>query len=571
MEVPDLTPDTPELRKARGAFFTPAPIADYLADWALENDPTAVVLDPTCGESVFLEAAGRHLAALGVGQEQIREQVLGVDLHEGSVIESRRLLREQGLDGTFYTGDFFAELLPTRIGARLPLVDAVIGNPPFVRFQEHTGAERKRAQLAALEQGVRLNGLASSWAAMVVHACGFLQPEGRLAMVLPTELLHTGYAEPVRSWLKRRFKAVHLIMFEELVFSDATEKVVLVLARGQGGTKAFSLAPVQTADDLRRLRFAGPTHVNVAPPDKGKWTDLLLATEHRQVFDRVTEEHFTALGTYGHPQLGTVTGANEFFCISELTRVAYDIDPRHLVPMSPPGTKHFKGLSYTRKDWERLRDAGERVWMLLPQDDVLGGIDGPDDEGLRRYLAEGEARDVHLAYKCRVRSTWYRPPVVDPPDLFFTYMSHRFPRIVTNAVGATFPNSMHGIRLGEDAPAEAKVALPLLVMNAATMLSAEIEGRSYGGGILKMEPTEARRLSVPAPEALVEAWLRLKKDRAKLERRLQQGLWADVAKRVDEALLIGACGVPAADVADLHAAATELRRARMGGEVIPVA
>jgi hypothetical protein len=494
----------------------------------------------------------------------MRQQVLGVDLHEASVDKSHRLLKAQGLDGTFYTGDFFAELTPGKIGARLPEVDAVIGNPPYVRYQRHIGAERKRAQLAALEQGVRLSGLASSWAALVVHACGFLKPEGRLAMVLPTELLSTGYAEPVRAWLKRRFKAVHLVLFEELQFADATEKVVLVLARGSGGCKAFSLVPAQTAQDLRSIRFGGPMHLNVAPAETGKWTDLLLPVGRRQLFDRVVEKHFVPLSAYGSPMLGTVTGNNEYFCINEETRREYGIDERHLMPVSPPGTKHFRGLSFTRRDWEALRDAGESVWLIQPQDETVDGFDGPDDVGLRRYLEEGLADDVHLAYKCRVRSTWYRPPVVPVPDLFFTYMSHRYPRLISNAAGTTLVNSMHGVRLAEGVPPEAKHALPLLVLNAATMLGAEIHGRSYGGGVLKMEPREAAMLPVPKAEALVRAWLTLKPERAKLERQLQRGLWIGVAKRVDEALLVGACGVPARDVAELYEAANQLRRDRIG-------
>jgi tRNA1(Val) A37 N6-methylase TrmN6 len=566
VEHETLSTDTPALRKARGAFFTPRPIAEYLADWAVEGDPSATVLDPTCGEAVFIEAAGLNLAGLGASPERMREQIFGVDLHEESVIESRRLLRARGLDGRFYRGDFFSELLPDRIGARLPYVDAVIGNPPFVRYQRHIGAERKRAQLSALEQGVRLSGLASSWAALLVHACGFLKPEGRLAMVLPAELLSTGYAEPVRAWLKRRFRAVHLVMFEDLQFADATEKVILVLARGKGGCRAFSLVPVQTADDLRDIRFGGPMHLNVAAPDQGKWTDLLLPVEHRQVFDRVVDEHFVRLDAYGAPTLGTVTGNNDYFCISEPTRQEYRISERHLRRVSPPGTKHLKGSSFTARDWETLRDAGEPVWLLVPCDETRGGISARADEGLRRYLQEGLEAEVHLGYKCRVRSVWYRPPMTPIPDLFFTYMSHRYPRLVSNQAGAAFVNSMHGVRLRDGLPREAKSALPLLVLNAATMLGAEIHGRSYGGGILKMEPREAAMLPVPAPEALVEAWGRLKSDRPKLERQLQQGLWTGVAKRVDEALLVGACGVSARDVAELHTAVTELRRSRMGQE-----
>jgi hypothetical protein len=33
--------------------------------------------------------------------------------------------------------------------------------------------------------------------------------------------------------------------------------------------------------------------------------------------------------------------------------------------------------------------------------------------------------------------------------------------------------------------------------NSLTLLSAELEGRSYGGGVLKLEPTEAENLLLP--------------------------------------------------------------------------
>jgi adenine-specific DNA-methyltransferase len=553
--------DHDHLRKARGAFFTPEPIAEYLASWAVEDDPRATILDPTCGESVFLEAAGRKLLSLGADRAQLRKQVLGVDLHEDSVRHSADALAAGGLDASLLVENFFALSPPNLLDAQLPYVDAVIGNPPFIRFQNHGGDIGKLARKRAFEQGVPLSRMASSWAPLLVHACAFLKPEGRLAMVLPTELLTTRYAEEIRLWLKRRFKAVHMVMFERLQFDDALEKVVLVLARGTGGCKAFTLVPVEDSANLDDIRMFGPMHLNVALPEKGKWTDLLLSVEQRQLYDGVVDRRFTELANYGIPTLGTVTGANKFFCIGEDVRKEFEIADRHLKAICPPGTKHLHGLGFSRRDWERHREAGDPVWILAP--DRNDPLKGDDDAGLRRYLKIGKERKVDQAYKCSIRSPWYTPPVVDAPSLFFTYMSHRYPRLINNSAGVSFVNSMHGLKLRSGLPRQTRAALPLLMLNSLTMLGAEMHGRAYGGGVLKMEPTEAAVLPLPNPDTLCDAWERLQADRAKLERLLQKGLWTGVAKRVDDAVLHHACGLPRHEVVSLQMASRELRGARM--------
>jgi len=40
------------------------------------------------------------------------------------------------------------------------------------------------------------------------------------------------------------------------------------------------------------------------------------------------------------------------------------------------------------------------------------------------------------------------------------------------------------------------------MLNSVTLLGAELVGRSYGGGILKVEPKEADRLPVPSAALL---------------------------------------------------------------------
>ncbi len=485
---PSTSVDSAALRKARGAFFTPPPIAEFLSRWAIRSADSRV-LDPTCGEAVFLLAAAERLEALGATPDAITAQLTGVDLHAPSLDASGALLREAGAGANLVRSDFFELATPAHLGDRVGWQDAIIGNPPFVRYQEHRGPVRKRSAAAALEQGVRLSGLASSWAATLVHASAFLRPSGRLAMVLPAELLTVGYAEPIRRWLRKRFAAVNLVMFERLQFHGADEKVVLLVAHGEGPCDSFCLFNVDGADDLADVHPLDPVGAN--PAAEGKWSDLALSLDVRQLF-RSVSERMTRLDTYGAPTLGTVTGANDFFALSEVTRAKYGIAERHLRRISPPGTKHLKGLSFSRAQWEELKLSGQRVWLLYPEKKARS-------KGLIEYIELGRERNVPDAYKCTVRDPWWRPPAVPVPDLFFTYMSHRYPRLITNAARTTFVNSMLGLRLRDDAQAEAGKALPLLALNSLTMLGGEVLGRGYGGGILKMEPSEAAASACARP------------------------------------------------------------------------
>jgi hypothetical protein len=329
----------------------------------------------------------------------------------------------------------------------------------------------------------------------------------------------------------------------------------LVLAAGSGGCDAFSLYCLDDAADLAGIRPM--SNLSVTPAASGKWTDLLLPNQQRRLFKTVSAERFTPLSRYGRPELGTVTGANNYFTMSEQTRARYQLlEGRHVIKVCPPGTKHLRSLAFSAQRWSELQAQGERVWLLHP-------AASDRSKALAAYLALGRDLGVHEAYKCTVRSPWWRPPAVTPPDLFFTYMSHRYPRLIANTAQATFVNSMHGLRLVPGAPRIAGSALPLVCLNSVTLLGAEIFGRSYGGGILKMEPREAAMLPVPGPADLDLAWHRLRSSSRTFDGWLAEGRWTEVVMRVDDVLLREVMGLDAGQLEQLRVALHSLRSRRL--------
>jgi len=76
--------------------------------------------------------------------------------------------------------------------------------------------------------------------------------------------------------------------------------------------------------------------------------------------------------------------------------------------------------------------------------------------------------------------------------------SHRYPRVILNEAGAYTTDTIYRGRM---VPGSAAAAADLVgsFHNSLTLLTAEIEGRSFGGGVLELVPSEVSRLLVAVP------------------------------------------------------------------------
>lgn len=524
--------DTPELRKARGAFFTPPEVAAYLASWAIRARHDRV-LEPAAGEAAFLTAADRRLRDLGGDGSTLD----GVELHEVSADRARSLLDGAG---RVLVGDFFDVDLAGPY-------DAVVGNPPYIRYQAFAGRARTAAQEAALSHGVRLTGLSSSWAAFVVRAAGLLAPAGRLALVLPAELMAVAYAAQVRRFLLARFASVRLVTFERLMFDDALEDVVLLLAEGQGPTDRFEVFQARDADDLPDAAAAG--WATSLADGAEKWSPALLAPDVAAAYrDAVAGAGVGPLTAWGKPYLGGVTGNNRWFTLTAAHAEDAGLTTGVLERISPPGSRHLRGLELSEPAWRVLRDEGRAVYLFRPPDVPLDELADP----VRRRVEEGEAAGVHRAYKCRVRSPWWRVPLPVRADLLLTYMNHDTPRLVANSARVAHLNSVHGVTLHAAVRDAGRELLPLAALNSVTLLGAELVGRAYGGGMLKLEPGEATRLPLPSPQVVDDAADELRSLRPQLAGHLRGGRLEEAVRRVD-AVLRPRLGLDRAAVAAMRA------------------
>lgn len=464
-------------RKELGAFYTPPELVSALTDWAVRTK-TDRVLEPASGEAAFLLAALRRLRTLGASDPA--EAVLGVEIDAEALSATRRLLDSEHERCDLLRSDFF-DLAPNDTG----LFDAVVGNPPYIRYHLFRGDARRRGHDAAAAGGVELNGLASSWAPFVVHASRFLRDDGRLAFVLPAELLHVDYAKPIRSFLLERFGSITVVTFERAVFPGAMIDTVLLLA--EGGTRR-GLRVLRLRDETE---LADVVSAPFAMPSTERWSSLRTAGAGVSALEKLRAAgRLLRLGEIASVDIGCVTGANDFFVLTRTEARAQALPPRLFQrTIARPG--QLRGAVLTDQDGQELVKK-ERCLLLTV---TRPGIE-QEQTALARYLRRGRRLGIPRAYKCRMRQPWYAVPGVRVPDAFLSYMSSKTPRVCMNTAGFSSTNLVHQVRFHLTAHA-ARAAYVALLHSSIALLSFELEGRSYGGGVLKLETKEAERAELP--------------------------------------------------------------------------
>ena len=459
------TAETPAQVKARGAFYTPLAVAAFIASWAIRSGD-ARVLEPACGDGAFMVAASDRLAALGARDASA---LVGVEKAAQEAAKARALVpsADVRLASFFDVGlsDFGAPF------------DAVIGNPPYIRFHGFTGQDRVKGLARASAQGVRLTGLASSWAHFVVHATSFLAKDGRLGLVLPAELLVTDYAQPVRSYLLARFASVLVVAFDRMLFEDAQVDAVLLLA-SRDGPPGINTVRVADAAGLEAVDFAA---LREGRRPGERWSTSINAEADATYRVLAASRDLQRLSDVATVDIGVVTGANAYFVLSQSEAEVAGLPGEYLTPIVER-PRDVPGLSVEAAETSRL--------LLVPPGDP------PTHAAVARYLGAGEARGISNGYKCRVRKFWFSVPLPKKrPQAFLPYMTGDGPRLIVNLQGSWSTNLLHGVTLRENAPDVR--ALSAAMLSSATLLSAEVEGRPYGGGVLKLETREAERLLVP--------------------------------------------------------------------------
>jgi len=336
--------------------------------------------------------------------------------------------------------------------------------------------------------GMKANKLINIWVVFIVACVQLMSDDGKIAFVIPAEILQVAYAEDLRLFLSERLSKITLITFEQLIFPNIEQEIIIFIGEKRDVKKGIRTFEISNIDDLSNIdlkqnEFQKLQHI------KEKWTKYFISSEEINIIRNICKDkRFQKFSDVALINVGITTGDNTYFSIDKTIEEKYSLSNVSLPLIGR--SSHTHSIYFTEDDWKENINAQKKAMLISFPDIPYENY--PDKH--KEYICLGENNNEHIGYKCSIRNRWYIIPSVWVPDAFFLRRSNLYPKLVLNKCEAVSTDTMHRIKFNDNVNAE---NILLSYYNSISFAFTEICGRSYGGGVLEILPSEVGNIMLP--------------------------------------------------------------------------
>ena len=484
----------PAQRNKMGQYATPFPLARDIVEFVRDRYLTTIdgirFLDPAVGTGAFFSAL-LH----AVPKTQV-EKAVGVEIDSQIAAIARNLWEARGLD--VIETDFTQLSFPDYLHFNLHLV-----NPPYVRHHHFDRAKKHYLQARAKTAvGLNLNGLAGLYCYFLCLAHRWLVPNGFGVWLIPSEFMDVKYGDTVKRYLIEQVSLQHIHRFdaEDIQFGDTlVSSTILIFQKRKPEREhevAFSLGGTlknpRTAKRILQRQLGDIT----------KWTSI-PSISMSYICRNVQRLNTTkTIGDLFEIRRGVATGANEFFILDREIAINKALPKQFLRPILPsPRYLNDEKILAAKDGYLHVQPSLVLLDCNLEETDLV------NYPILQAYLEWGKSRGFADRYITRHRQPWFKQENRPPAPLLCSYMSRgksgksglRFFRNYSEATATNVYLMLYPTQLLQNACKNNENLLDELfnLLKQAKDEYLLYEGRTYGGGLNKIEPKELARVPLP--------------------------------------------------------------------------
>ena len=471
-------------RRRMGQFSTPhdlsAQIVSESLQYLVNRRHSLRMLETSMGTGSFVASA------LMIMPGRIRD-VCGYELDADFHSAAERLWKGQPVK--LVCGDF-TKATPEEA------YDVVFSNPPYVRHHAIGTDEKSRLQQMVHDAlGIRISGLAGLYCHFMLLSYLWMKPGAVGAWLIPSEWMSVNYGAAIREFLTDKVKTLRIHKFDadDVRFSDALVSSCVVWfskTSPDGEDVRFTFGPdIEKPAQVRLIRLGDLRDADKWPPHSGRMRAVSRLGEHFLI------------------RRGIATGDNGYFVLSEDDARRKQIPMRFLKPMLP-SPRHLT-VNRVTSDAQGVPTNARRQFLF-----DCTGVDAHDlPDPVRRYLEAG-AGTTGKKRLCSSRSVWYEQEQRRPTRFLCSYMGRsdgdaspvRFilndsKAIAANSFLMLYPKNALKDILDTSRGCEEEVWRILANIPSADIMAC---GRSYGGGLYKVEPKELANV----PCGALDEWVR---------------------------------------------------------------
>lgn len=453
-----------EHRKKFAQFFTPMPIADFMASWVLNgNNNDAVILEPAFGLGIFT----RYLY-----KSNPNVKIVGYDIDKTIYSHAREIFSNHIYNISLINQDYLTSSWTDKY-------DGIICNPPYLKFHDYDNTTLIPHINSHLN--IHLNGFTNIYTLFLLKSLFQLKEGGRLAYIVPSEFLNSDYGVEVKRALLQSGTLRHIIIvdYTKCAFDDALTTACILLCHKSNRSDEIHFSNIV---DINGINTSLSDYVSFSPCELNPEVKWKRYYEHTH---SSTYKHLVPLSTFAKVTRGIATGANNYFTFNASKIDSFNLSQQCFLPCICHATD-VQNQIFTMDDFDYLYKSNKTVFLF-------NGKANETDIHVKTYLNLGIQTGINTKYLTSSRSPWYAIENRPPAPIWVTVFNRKGLRFVRNKAGVYNLTTFHCIY--NNNIIETDILFAYLVTDLAKEIFLE-NSRQYGNGLVKFEPNDLNNGSI---------------------------------------------------------------------------